>query len=109
MIQGENLLQDQDSLAPEEITFTCVSEAQPTEELMRDLRFAWRCVKHIKSNAIAIAKGEKLLGMGAGQPNRVKSTDIALERVRCISYKSCTKKITARDSSKSLRTLSCSL
>jgi hypothetical protein len=84
-LRRESELQDQDSLVPEDVEFTCVSEAQPTEHLLRDLRFAWRCVKHIKSNAIAIAKDEKLLGIGAGQPNRVKSTDIALERVRTLA------------------------
>jgi phosphoribosylaminoimidazolecarboxamide formyltransferase / IMP cyclohydrolase len=49
--------------------------------MLADVRFAWRCVKHVKSNAITIAKGEKLLGMGCGQPNRIKSTEIALEKV----------------------------
>ena len=39
-----------------------------------------RCVKHVKSNAITVAKGQRLLGMGSGQPNRVKSTQIALEK-----------------------------
>ena len=74
-------MQDHDSLTPEELTFKCASEAQPTEEMLRDLRFAWRAVKHVKSNAITIAKDERLLGMGSGQPNRVKSTEIALEKV----------------------------
>ena len=75
------LLQDQDSLAPEDLSFTCSSEAQPTDEMLQDLRFAWRCVKHVKSNAITVAKGNRLLGMGSGQPNRIKSTEIALEKV----------------------------
>ena len=46
----------------------------------QDLKFAWRCVKHVKSNAITVAVNGKLLGMGSGQPNRVKSTQIALEK-----------------------------
>jgi phosphoribosylaminoimidazolecarboxamide formyltransferase/IMP cyclohydrolase len=62
------------------IAFTVVSEAQPTPEMLEDLATAWRCVKHVKSNAIAVAKGGKMLGMGSGQPNRVKSTQIALEK-----------------------------
>lgn len=57
-----------------------VSEKQPTAEQLTDLRFAWRCVKHVKSNAITIAKAGRLLGMGSGQPNRVKSTQIAMEK-----------------------------
>lgn len=75
------VLQEHDSLAPEDIDFDVVSEAKPTEQMLADLRFAWRCVKHVKSNAITVAKDEKLLGMGSGQPNRVKSTEIALEKV----------------------------
>lgn len=63
-------LQGADDLSPEDITFTVVSEKQPTEQQLSDLRFAWRCVKHVKSNAITVAKDNKLLGMGSGQPNR---------------------------------------
>lgn len=43
-------------------------------------RFAWTAVKHVKSNAITVAKGGRLLGMGSGQPNRVNSVRIALEK-----------------------------
>ena len=76
---------------PEEISFTTVSEAQPSAEQLEDLKFAWRSVKHVKSNAITIAKGSRLLGMGSGQPNRVKSVEIALEKSGaevevCIQY-----------------------
>lgn len=41
---------------PEGIEFTCVSEKQPTPQQLADLKFAWLCVKHVKSNAITIAK-----------------------------------------------------
>lgn len=76
------LLQEADTLVPEDITFECVSETQPTAQQLEDLKFAWRCVKHVKSNAITVAKNSKLLGMGSGQPNRVNSVRIALEKVR---------------------------
>lgn len=74
------LQQDADSLKPEEIEFKVVSTTQPTPEQLEDLKFAWRAVKHVKSNAITVAKANRLLGMGSGQPNRVKSTQIALEK-----------------------------
>lgn len=77
---GGWLYQMADSLKPEEISFTTVSEAQPTPEQLEDLKFAWRSVKHVKSNAITIAKEGRLLGMGSGQPNRVKSVEIAIEK-----------------------------
>ncbi len=57
-----------------------MSEAQPTEQQLADLKFAWTAVKHVKSNAITVAKGGRLLGMGSGQPNRVNSVRIALEK-----------------------------
>ena len=41
--------------------------------------FAWKAIKHIKSNAIAVAKDNTLLGMGAGQPNRVSSAELSLK------------------------------
>ncbi len=77
---GGWLWQQADSLGPDGITFTPVSETQPTEQQLADLAFAWRCVKHVKSNAITVAKDQRLLGMGSGQPNRVKSVQIALEK-----------------------------
>ncbi|KAG2422701.1 hypothetical protein HXX76_015865 [Chlamydomonas incerta] len=79
-VAGGWLWQDADSLQPEAITFTCVSEAKPTQQQLEDLKFAWRAVKHVKSNAITIAKEGRLLGMGSGQPNRVNSVRIALEK-----------------------------
>jgi phosphoribosylaminoimidazolecarboxamide formyltransferase/IMP cyclohydrolase len=77
---GGWLVQDPDDLRPEEIEFKVVSATQPTAEQLRDMQFAWRCVKHVKSNAITVAKDGRLLGMGSGQPNRVKSVEIAMEK-----------------------------
>lgn len=80
MNAGGWLYQQADSLTPADIDFTVVSEKQPTEEQLADLKFAWLAVKHVKSNAITVAKGGRLLGMGSGQPNRVDSVRIALEK-----------------------------
>lgn len=60
----------------------CVTEAKPTEEQMTDLQFAWRIVKHVKSNAIVVAKGGRTYGVGAGQMNRVGSAEIALKQAQ---------------------------
>lgn len=77
---GGWLYQEADSLVPADVEFTVVSEKQPTEQQLADLKFAWLAVKHVKSNAITIAKDGRLLGMGSGQPNRVNSVRIALEK-----------------------------
>jgi phosphoribosylaminoimidazolecarboxamide formyltransferase/IMP cyclohydrolase len=79
-VGGGWLFQDADDLAPEDIDFKVVTEKAPAPELLDDLKFAWRCVKHVKSNAIVVAKDMRMLGMGSGQPNRVKSTEIAMEK-----------------------------
>jgi phosphoribosylaminoimidazolecarboxamide formyltransferase/IMP cyclohydrolase len=49
---------------------------------MRDLRFAWLVCKHVKSNAIALAKDHALLGAGAGQMSRVNSAELAAKLAR---------------------------
>ncbi|MYA60853.1 MAG: bifunctional phosphoribosylaminoimidazolecarboxamide formyltransferase/IMP cyclohydrolase [Chloroflexi bacterium] len=54
-----------------------VTDRQPTEQEIDDLRFAWRACRFIKSNAIVFAKNRTLVGMGAGQPNRVTSVHLS--------------------------------
>ena len=79
-IEGGVLVQDADVLADPEDQWKVVTEAQPTEAQRRDLRFAWSIVRHVKSNAIVLAKGGMLLGTGAGQMSRVDSVDIAIKK-----------------------------
>ncbi|MGH2827984.1 MAG: bifunctional phosphoribosylaminoimidazolecarboxamide formyltransferase/IMP cyclohydrolase, partial [Actinomycetota bacterium] len=57
-----------------------VTKTQPTEEQLTDLRFAWTVVKHVKSNAIVLAKDLVAVGVGAGQMSRVESTRLAAIR-----------------------------
>lgn len=60
----------------------CVTETKPTKEQVTDLQFAWRIVKHVKSNAIVVAKDGRTYGVGAGQMNRVGSATIALKQAQ---------------------------
>jgi phosphoribosylaminoimidazolecarboxamide formyltransferase/IMP cyclohydrolase len=64
----------------DEVPMRTMSKREPTEDEIKDLLFAWRAVKHIKSNAIVLVKDAELLGMGAGQPSRVDSVAIALKK-----------------------------
>ncbi len=57
-----------------------VTNKKPTENEMEDMLFAWKVVKHVKSNAIVIVKNKQTIGVGAGQMNRVGSAKIALEQ-----------------------------
>ena len=77
-ISGGYLLQSNNDLNEDPSTWKIVSKRQPTEKELKDLTFAWKCLKHIKSNSIVLAKDNTLTGMGAGQPNRVVSIHLAL-------------------------------
>ncbi|OEL20823.1 Bifunctional purine biosynthesis protein PurH [Dichanthelium oligosanthes] len=79
-VNGGWLAQESDDLAPEDITFTTGSERAPQEIELADAKFAWLCAKHVKSNAIVIAKNNCMLGMGSGQPNRRESLRIAFRK-----------------------------
>ena len=61
---------------------TVATKRHPTEQEWGDLIFAFRIAKHVKSNAIVIAKNLATLGVGAGQMSRVDSTRLAIEKAR---------------------------
>lgn len=79
-IEGGMLVQQPDSLADEVAQWQVVTETQPTEGLWEDLRFGWAIVRHVKSNAIVLAKNQALCGVGAGQMSRVDSVEIAIHK-----------------------------
>jgi phosphoribosylaminoimidazolecarboxamide formyltransferase/IMP cyclohydrolase len=79
-VRGGYLVQTRDLIAAEELAPKQTSQRAPTTQEMDDLVFAWRAVKAIKSNAIALARDSVLVGMGAGQPSRVESVAIALKK-----------------------------
>jgi len=79
-VRGGFLTQTPDFLTASELQPRIVTSRQPTEQELSDLLFAWKAVKNIKSNAIVVAKDKTLLGMGAGQPSRVVSVELALKR-----------------------------
>ncbi len=79
-VLGGLLVQDQNLDLLPEGDLTVVTKRSPTEQEMADLLFAWRVVKHTKSNGIAIAKDGQSLGIGPGQVNRIWATEQALDR-----------------------------
>ena len=62
-----------------------VTRRQPTEAEWGDLLFAWRVAKHVKSNAIVLAKGLATVGIGAGQMSRVDSVRLSIEKAQVAS------------------------
>jgi phosphoribosylaminoimidazolecarboxamide formyltransferase/IMP cyclohydrolase len=79
-VRGGFLAQVSDTLTKPELKPRAVTKRPPSEAELSDLLFAWKAVKSIKSNAIVIAKDKTLLGMGAGQPSRVVSVELALNK-----------------------------
>ena len=76
-VTGGLLVQDRDLGMVGRDELTVVSERVPSEQEMRDLAFAWKVAKYVKSNAIVYAKGGQTIGVGAGQMSRVYSAKIA--------------------------------
>ena len=80
------LIQQKDIKSLDVSTFKVISAKKPTQQEVEDMIFAFKVVKHVKSNAIVVAKDLRTLGICGGQTNRVSSVEIALNRV-CDSTK----------------------
>jgi phosphoribosylaminoimidazolecarboxamide formyltransferase/IMP cyclohydrolase len=79
-VKGGFLVQDSDSLPEGQVNLKTVTKREPTPKEIADLLFAWRAAKHVKSNAIMLVKDKTVVGMGAGQPSRIVSAQIAREK-----------------------------
>ena len=81
-VSGGILVQDMDGDSEERDEMTVATRRHPTEREWGDMIFAFRVAKHVKSNAIVLAKDLATVGVGAGQMSRVDSTRIAIEKAR---------------------------
>ena len=79
-VAGGLLVQTPDESVSEEGNFEVVTERRPTLEELTDLIFAWRCVRHVTSNAIVLAKGLATVGVGPGQLSRVVAVEVAVRK-----------------------------
>ena len=79
-VSGGLLIQDSDWADYEESDIKYATNRKPTAKEMDDLTFAWKVVKHVKSNGIVIAKDGMTLGIGPGQTNRIWPTKMSIER-----------------------------
>ncbi len=86
-ISGGLLVQDLDQGSITQQELQLVTEKASSEQEQQDLLFAWKAVKHVKSNAIVVAKEGITVGIGAGQMNRVGAAKIALEQASNLGYK----------------------
>jgi phosphoribosylaminoimidazolecarboxamide formyltransferase/IMP cyclohydrolase len=81
-VRGGLLIQDRDGDPEPRELMECVTEGKPDEAQWKDLLFAWTVVRHVRSNAIVLAKDGATLGIGAGQMSRVDSVRLAVEKCR---------------------------
>lgn len=81
-VLGGLLVQDQDLAMENEEAWKVVTKRKPTPAEVKALAFAWKAVKHVKSNAIVVANERQTVGIGAGQMNRVGSVKIAIEQAQ---------------------------
>jgi phosphoribosylaminoimidazolecarboxamide formyltransferase/IMP cyclohydrolase len=81
-VAGALLVQDRDTTLVTREETTVVTERTPTEPQWEDLMFAWTVCKHVRSNAIVIARDRATLGIGAGQMSRVDSVRLAVQKAR---------------------------
>jgi phosphoribosylaminoimidazolecarboxamide formyltransferase/IMP cyclohydrolase len=79
-VDGGLLVQDRDAEADDFAQARVVTQRAPTTSEMADLHFAWTVAKHVKSNAIVLAKANRVLGVGAGQMSRVDSVHMAVRK-----------------------------
>jgi phosphoribosylaminoimidazolecarboxamide formyltransferase/IMP cyclohydrolase len=79
-ISGGMLIQDADRTTSSPLQWKTVTETEVADDLWDDVAFAWEIVRHVKSNAIVLAKDTSLIGVGAGQMSRVDSVEIAIDK-----------------------------
>ena len=81
-IAGGILVQDRDSSIWKEESLQVVTKRTPNEQELRDLRFAFHVCKHVKSNAIVIARDATAIGIGGGQVSRVDAVEQAVHKAK---------------------------
>jgi len=79
---GGQLVQSRDEVSETREQMRVLSAAQPGEQQWQDMLFAWRVCRHVRSNAIVIAREGATVGIGAGQMSRVDAVRIALEKAQ---------------------------
>ena len=79
-VDGGLLVQDTDVKQLSRADLKTVTKKQPSPEEIQAMLFAWKVLKHIKSNGILLAKNNTTIGMGAGQVSRIDSVDLAIKK-----------------------------
>lgn len=90
-VNGGLIVQTIDSKLIDEAQMKVVTKTEPTKEQMEDLLFAWKMVKFVKSNGIAVAKNKQSIGIGPGQVNRIWAANQCFEHAKELIGEDATK------------------
>lgn len=82
MVSGGLLLQDKDLRSFDDVDYRVVTKRAPTLEELAALRFAWKVVKWVKSNAVVFTKEDRTIGIGAGQMSRIDAVELAIFKAK---------------------------
>ncbi|OGT65536.1 MAG: bifunctional phosphoribosylaminoimidazolecarboxamide formyltransferase/IMP cyclohydrolase [Gammaproteobacteria bacterium RIFCSPHIGHO2_12_FULL_45_9] len=83
-IEGAVLIQNKDTTSLTQADLQCVTQAKPSEQAVAAMLFAWRVLKHMKSNAILIANQHATVGIGVGQVSRVDAVELAIHKMKVV-------------------------
>ena len=91
------LMQEKDDLVFDKKKLQYVTKNKPSNKELKEIEFAYRVCKYVKSNAIVVVKGNSTIGIGAGQQNRLDSCKIAIQKARKFQPKYLNNSIAASD------------
>ena len=91
------LYQDSDDLIINKKNLKVVSKKKPSKHEMESLIFAFNICKYVKSNAIVLAKNKSTIGIGSGQPSRLDSCDLAINKAKRFQFRNLSNSVAASD------------
>ena len=94
---GAFLAQVKDQIILDRKKLRCVTNLKPSKKELKEIMFAFKISKYVKSNAIVICKNSSTIGIGAGQPSRLDSCKIAIQKAKKFSHKKIKNSIAASD------------
>ena len=94
---GSFLLQSRDNIVMEKKKLKCVTKLKPTKKELAEIKFAFNICKHVKSNAIVLCSNFSTIGIGAGQPSRLDSCKIAVQKAKKFQSSKIKNSIAASD------------
>ena len=94
---GSFLLQTKDSIILSEKKLKCVTKLKPSKKELAEIKFAFNICKHVKSNAIVLCNNFATIGIGAGQPSRLDSCNIAVQKAKKFQSSKIKNSIAASD------------